>query len=94
MSTSPLLHQFTTARRFKSPNQNKTVRTFTLDEKIQQPVNAIIQVDVQRSGRINFDKLPSPAPQKSVARLVIMFRIGLRLDNPSRSLSSNEFASD
>jgi hypothetical protein len=89
-----LAHQIVTVRWFKSPNQDKAVGTFTLYEKIQQPVNAIIQVNVQRSGRIDCDKLPSPAPKKSVTRLVIVFRVSLGLDYSSRSLSPNELASD
>ena len=74
--------------------KHKAVRTFAFHEKIQQPMNAIVQVNVQRSGRVSFNELSGAQSQKRVACLIPMFRIGLRLNNPPRSLSPDQFASD
>jgi hypothetical protein len=57
-------------------------------------VNAIIQVNVQRPGGMNCDKLPSPASKKGVTGVIIMLCIGFRFDDPSGGFSPDQLAPD
>ena len=84
--TSACGHRLAASRRFERANQHKAVRASAFHEKIQQPVNAIVQVNVQRSWRVSFNKLSRATSEKRVTCLIAMFRISLRFDNPPRSL--------
>lgn len=74
-------HRLAAAGRFQGANQYEPVRLATLNEKIQQPVDPVIQIDIERSSGIYFDEFSSAAAQEGMTCLVAVFSVRLGFDD-------------
>ena len=91
--SAPLLHQRQTQAGFQRADQHETVH-LALDEDVQEPVNAVIQVNVGRAGGMGVHELLRAAPQKSVARLVARGGVGFGFHDDAAATVPVQFAAD
>jgi len=94
LASPALPHQFDAVDRLQRPNQHKTVLHSTPDEHIEEPIHAVIEIDIRCTRRVAAHKLPRAGPEKRMASLIALGAIGLGLHNDPRTLSGSQFASD
>ena len=77
-------HFIQTLEGFEGANQDKATFSVGGDgEKVQQPVNAIVEIDVHRSGVMVADEVAGGFPEKGMTSLIPMFPVGFRFHHHS-----------
>src|SRR5439155_4650332 len=80
IDTTAPFHERDSARWFQCPNKDEPV-LLSFDQYVQHPVNAIIQINVSRTGLIALDKGPCARPDEAVTRFITDRVVGLGLNN-------------
>ena len=88
-----LLHLAHAAGGFESADEDKAV-DLALDQDIQQPVDAVIHVDVGGAGRIVRDEFAGAGPVESMARFVALFRVRFDLHDEAARAVPDQLAPD
>jgi len=87
-------HFLDSPRGFQSTNQNKAILAPTSHEKVQQPVDSVVQIHIRSASRHACHKLPRGRSGKSMTRLIVQYGISLGLNNHASATVPNELAAD
>jgi hypothetical protein len=87
-------HQRKSAPRLESTDQDEAAAFSAFDQQVKHPVNAIVEIDIDRSGLIALDEGSGARPGKRVASFVIQRQIRLRLDDNAGTFSPDQFRPD
>jgi hypothetical protein len=88
--TAPF-HKRNSARWFQCSNEHEPV-LLSFDQYIQHPVNAVIQINVSRTGLIALDKSAGAGPDEAVTRFITDRVVGLGLNDHPAASSPNQLA--
>ena len=80
--------------RLQSADQNKAILAPASDQKIQQPMHAVIQIDISRTRRVALHKMPRRRPEKRVTSLIVQHGISLGLNNHAANPVPNKLATN
>src|SRR5437588_13036171 len=85
------LHQRNAARWFECPNEDEPIFG-SFHQHVQHPVNAIVQVNVSRTGLIAFDKCACARSDKAMTRFITNGVVSLGLNNDAAASTPNQLA--
>jgi hypothetical protein len=89
-----LFHQRQAAARFQRANQNEPSPLSPFDQQVQHPVNAVIEINVNRSGLVPLDERARARASKRVASFVVQGQIRLRFHDNARAFSPDQLGPD
>jgi hypothetical protein len=81
LDSAPLFHQGKSALWLERANQNQAGALASFDEKIEHPMNAVIKINVNRSGLIALHERARARAREGVAGFVVQGQIRFRFDN-------------
>jgi hypothetical protein len=91
---APLFHQGEAAPWFESSNQNEPTAFPAFDEQVQHPVDAVIEVNVNRARLVTLDEGAGAWAGKGVARLVVQGEIRFCFHDNAGAFSPDQFGPD
>jgi len=92
--TAPLAHDGKATPRLDRTNQNESIPWATLDQDIQHPVHAVVQIDVGRARFVALDEGARARALEGVRRLVAFDQVGFGLNDKAGALPPNELGAD
>ena len=92
--TAPLSHDGQAAPRLDRTNQNESIPRAALDQDIQHPVHAVVEIDVGRARFVALDEGARARALEGVRRFVAFDQIGFRLNDEAGAFSPNELGAD
>jgi hypothetical protein len=85
-------HFANSAGRLERADQDDSLFGSAFDENIEEPMEALIQIDIIGAGRMSFDKRAGTWARERMARLIVDDAVGFRFDDESGAVVPNEFA--
>ena len=92
--TAPASHDGNSTGGFERPNQDEPVSVTTLNQDIEHPMNAIIEINVGRAGMVSSDERPGTWPGKGVSGFVVLGQICLCLNDDSGAAAPDQSGTD
>ena len=86
-----LLHDRKALERLEGADEDQTIARSAFHVQIEQPVHAVIQIDVSRARRVLPNKLARARPVRGVAGGIALDSISLSLHNDARAATPLEF---
>lgn len=90
----PFFHERDSASWFESPDQDQAAALTAFHEQVEHPMDAVIKINVNRTGTIAFDESAGAGAGEGVARLVVQRQISLRFDDEPGAFSPDQFGPD
>ena len=87
-------HQFNSVARLQGSNQDDAIARTALDEHVQHPVYAIIEIDVGGAGPVEPNEFTRARATESVTSLIAFNHVRLALDHDSTASSPHQFRSN
>src|SRR5262245_2739944 len=94
MSQATARHGRNPTRRFDRAEKNETILAPALYQDVQQPIHAVVEVHIRRTGLISCDEFTRTRARPRVAGFIISRGVGFRFHNDTRASSPDEFTSD
>ena len=92
--SSPFAHEREPAPRLDRTDKNEPIARAALDEHIQHPVHAVVEIDVGGARLVPRHERARARPAESVTSFVAFHKIRLGLDNQPCAFSPNKLSAD
>lgn len=92
--TAPLAHDGKATPRLDRTNQNESIPWAALDQDIQHPVHAVVEIDVGRARFVALDEGARARALEGVRRLVAFDQVGFGLNDKAGAFPPNELGAD
>ena len=94
VQATPLLHERHAPPRFERTNQDQAAAFAAFNQEIQHPMNAVIEINVDRAGIIAFDEGACARAREGVAGFVVQRQIRFRLDDDAGAFFPDQLGTD
>jgi len=90
----PLSHQFNPGSRLQGSNEDDAIARSALHQDIQHPVDAIIEIDVGRTGSVAPNELTRARATESVTGFVAFNHVSFAFDHEPAAFSPDQLRAD
>src|SRR4051794_8652439 len=94
MLEAALAHEGFAAGGLQRAEEDETIHAPSFDEDIEQPVHAVIEVNIGIAGAMLCDELPRAGAVPGVSRFIVDRGVGLGLHDDAGAFAPDQFAAD
>jgi len=94
VNSSAGFHQTEAAARFQRADQDETGAFAAFHQQVQHPMDAVIHINVNRTGPVSLDERPGARPGEGMGGFVVQTEIRLDLHHDPGTFSPDELSAD